>query len=202
MSKYRRNSLTAILEPFALFFLLFFPGYGFLLGGRYTLLLVTLPSLGITAFFLKQTGKSLFPRLRIADIKSTGIGFFCLVCAGLLTSAAAQMTGLQTEIIEQPQTILQWFIILVTCFATGYLEEGFFRYYFFYRLTGAGAPQNFVTAVSMLLFMLCHVYEGIWGCVNALLAAAILSFLFLRERSIHGIALAHGLYNALVYALL
>jgi hypothetical protein len=45
------------------------------------------------------------------------------------------------------------------------------------------------------------VYEGPWGVLNAVLAATLLSFLFLHFKSLHGIALAHGLYNAFVYAL-
>jgi membrane protease YdiL (CAAX protease family) len=37
--------------------------------------------------------------------------------------------------------------------------------------------------------------------LNAVLAGALLALVFLRYRSLHGIALAHGLYNVFVYAL-
>jgi membrane protease YdiL (CAAX protease family) len=45
------------------------------------------------------------------------------------------------------------------------------------------------------------VYEGPWGFLNAALAGTALAFVFLRYGSLHGIALAHGLYNLFAYAL-
>jgi len=52
-----------------------------------------------------------------------------------------------------------------------------------------------------VLFSLCHVYEGPWGILNAVLAGIILSLLFIRFRSLHGIAWAHGAYNIFVYTM-
>jgi membrane protease YdiL (CAAX protease family) len=52
-----------------------------------------------------------------------------------------------------------------------------------------------------LLFSVCHLYEGPWGFLNAAISGILLAFIFLRYRSIHGIALAHGLYNVFVYAM-
>ncbi|MDR1949246.1 MAG: CPBP family intramembrane metalloprotease [Spirochaetaceae bacterium] len=52
----------------------------------------------------------------------------------------------------------------------------------------------------MILFSLCHLYEGFWGVLNALFAGVLLALVFRRYRSLHGIAWAHGLYNAFIYA--
>jgi membrane protease YdiL (CAAX protease family) len=54
-------------------------------------------------------------------------------------------------------------------------------------------------AFSVLLFSICHIYEGPWGFLNSVISAAILGFIFLRYQSLHGIAAAHGLYNITVY---
>jgi membrane protease YdiL (CAAX protease family) len=54
---------------------------------------------------------------------------------------------------------------------------------------------------STVLFSLCHIYEGPWGILNAVLAGIFLSVLFNRYRSIHGIAWAHAAYNMFVYTI-
>ena len=54
--------------------------------------------------------------------------------------------------------------------------------------------------ISTLLFSSCHVYEGPWGFLNAALSGSVLALVFLRFRSLHGISIAHALYNILVYA--
>ena len=55
--------------------------------------------------------------------------------------------------------------------------------------------------ISTLLFASCHIYEGPWGFLNAALSGIVLAYVFLRFRSLHGIAIAHALYNIVVYAL-
>jgi membrane protease YdiL (CAAX protease family) len=91
--------------------------------------------------------------------------------------------------------------MLFSCLSTGYLEEGFFRFYLLSKLGETGIKNGTLVFVSTLLFSVCHIYEGPWGMLNAVLAGTFLSLMFLHFRSLHGIALAHGLYNAFVYAL-
>jgi membrane protease YdiL (CAAX protease family) len=89
--------------------------------------------------------------------------------------------------------------MVIVCFATGYLEETYFRAYLFVRLSEAGLDEMKCIVVSVVLFSLCHIYEGFWGVFNAAVAALILSVAFLRRKSVHGPAWAHAAYNALVY---
>ena len=89
----------------------------------------------------------------------------------------------------------------ISCILTGYLEESFFRFYLLQKLEVCGAlvlPRIFF---ATLLFAYCHAYEGLWGVLNAVLAGLLLSVLFERYRSLHGIAIAHAFYNAFVYAM-
>jgi membrane protease YdiL (CAAX protease family) len=90
-------------------------------------------------------------------------------------------------------------LVIVSSLSTGYLEEGFFRYYLFRRFHEAGVNIAAGAAVSILLFAVCHLYEGPWGVLNAALSALVLSCVFLRFRSLHAVALAHGAWNTLVF---
>jgi membrane protease YdiL (CAAX protease family) len=54
---------------------------------------------------------------------------------------------------------------------------------------------------STFLFSLCHIYEGPGGFINSILAGILLSALFIRYRSLHGVAWAHGAYNIFVYVM-
>ncbi|MDR2661675.1 MAG: CPBP family intramembrane metalloprotease [Treponema sp.] len=79
------------------------------------------------------------------------------------------------------------------------MEESYFRVYLPRRLLPVCSGLVTAFAVPVLIFGLCHAYEGPWGFANALLAGAFLSFVYIKTASFHGIALAHGLYNILVY---
>jgi membrane protease YdiL (CAAX protease family) len=103
--------------------------------------------------------------------------------------------------ITPPSTTPAWIILGFACISTGYLEESFFRFYLLSKREALGLGPSQAVLVSTLLFSFCHIYEGPWGFLNAVLSALVLSFIFLRYRSLHGIALAHGLYNIFVFAL-
>jgi membrane protease YdiL (CAAX protease family) len=53
---------------------------------------------------------------------------------------------------------------------------------------------------STALFSLCHIYEGPWGVINAVLAGLLLSLIYVHYGALHGLAWAHGLYNIFIYA--
>jgi membrane protease YdiL (CAAX protease family) len=103
--------------------------------------------------------------------------------------------------IGAPATFSGWLVMLLSCVSTGYLEESFFRFYLLNKLGELGVKTGTAVFVSVVFFALCHVYEGPWGVLNAVLAGTLLALLFLQYRSLHGIALAHGFYNTFVYAL-
>jgi membrane protease YdiL (CAAX protease family) len=103
--------------------------------------------------------------------------------------------------MEAPGTLVSWLVLTASSLGTGYLEESYFRAYLHTRLREAGLGPLKSTALSAILFALCHFYEGPWGALNALLAGIFLSLLFLRYKSLHGLAWAHGAYNIFVYLL-
>jgi membrane protease YdiL (CAAX protease family) len=103
--------------------------------------------------------------------------------------------------IEAPPDILGWIVMILSCLSTGYLEESYFRYYLLGKLEDFGLSPLISILMGVLLFSFCHLYEGPWGVLNAFLAGTLLSLIFVRFRSLHGIALAHGLYNIFVYAM-
>jgi membrane protease YdiL (CAAX protease family) len=103
--------------------------------------------------------------------------------------------------IAAPSTVPGWITLACSCLSAAYLEESFFRLYLLSKREELGLGVSQAALVSALLFSLCHLYEGPWGFLNAALSGAVLAFIFLRYRSLHGIAVAHGLYNMAVYAL-
>jgi uncharacterized protein len=77
----------------------------------------------------------------------------------------------------------------------GYREELFFRSYLITRMGQAGLPAAWAAASASALFSLGHWYEGPMGIAFAALLGVYFSVVFLRTRSLHVVAIAHGLYN-------
>jgi len=107
----------------------------------------------------------------------------------------------QPLLVEAPGNVWGWIVMAFSCIGTGYLEESYFRYYLLTRLENALPSPVFRTIISTILFSFCHMYEGPWGILNAVLAGLFLSTLFIRYGSVHGIAWAHGAYNIFVYVM-
>ena len=104
-------------------------------------------------------------------------------------------------LVEAPGNALGWIVMAFSCIGTGYLEESYFRYYLLTRLENRLPNPAIRIVISTILFSFCHMYEGPWGILNAVLAGILLSMLFIRYGSVHGIAWAHGAYNIFVYAM-
>jgi membrane protease YdiL (CAAX protease family) len=137
------------------------------------------------------------------DLFSLLFAFPGLLLIGLAVSLISPLfTGIASRPeIGAPANFTGWLVMFFSCISTGYLEESFFRFYLLTKLEKTGIKAGGLVFVSTLLFALCHVYEGPWGVLNAVLAGTLLALIFLHHRSLHGIALAHGFYNAFVYAL-
>jgi membrane protease YdiL (CAAX protease family) len=127
--------------------------------------------------------------------------FPSLILTGFsISTAAALIPGdFPSFRVLAPDSIAGFTVMFFSCLSTGYLEEGYFRYYLGEKFGEMGLPPWVFAAASTVLFSLCHLYEGPWGTMNAMLAALILALIYSRFRCIHGLALAHGLYNATVY---
>jgi len=174
------------------------------LGELDRLVFYTLPGVALLAYLALAKGslpKKRLPRFSKGDIPSLILGFPGLALMGLLTSlggAAFEGPG-GFQGFEPPANWPGWVILFLSCLGTGCLEESFFRFYLFRKLEIPLQGEWKSIIFSSLLFAVCHVYEGPWGAFNALCAAFLLSFLYLRTKSLPGIAAAHGFYNLFVY---
>ena len=215
------------LEGLILYFVLFFPGiYATGFSGEIEpigtipfstvrelgrTLTYTIPSLALLWYLIsdrkQMTFSSLIPKnLRKKVLFPFTIGLPGLILIGLgislLISLFSQAQGpTPPPKVEAPGNIWGWIVMVFSCLGTGYLEESYFRYYLLTRLRRQLPEPAKRIILSTLLFSLCHIYEGPWGVLNALLAGILLSALFIRYRSLHGIAWAHGAYNIFVYAM-
>jgi membrane protease YdiL (CAAX protease family) len=168
----------------------------------------TLPALALVAFLIIR-GEATRPFLRF-HLRDVPV---CLLCLAALTGVAFLLTTLAAQVplavrfasqppkFEVPQDVASWVTLAVFCLGTGYLEEGFFRLYLPSQIETAGFGKTTALLGPALLFAVCHRYEGLWGVLNAVVAALSLSFALARTRSFHGIALAHGIYNTLAMML-
>ena len=103
--------------------------------------------------------------------------------------------------IGAPGNAPGWAVMVISSLGTGYLEESYFRYYLLSKLrrTLPGTmPRVFL---STFLFAICHMNNGPFAVLNAALAGLFLSMLFIRYRSLHGIAWAHAVHNMFVYTM-
>jgi len=137
------------------------------------------------------------------DVIPTLISLPAIVLVGLaVTLAAGRLGGLpEFPRILPPTTAAPWVALVVAVFAGAYLEESFFRLYLLSKLPEAGLGPHRAVFVSTMLFAICHLYAGPWGFVNAAVSGTALSYVFLRFRSLHGVSIAHGIYNVAAFAL-
>lgn len=110
------------------------------------------------------------------------------------------MPDYKPPLIQAPKTFGAWVVMIIGSFATAYLEEIFFRLYLLYRFDRAGIPIMTGNLVSILLFSLCHLYEGPMGTLNAAIASLCFTTVYRKSNNIHSPAWAHGLYNVMAFA--
>jgi membrane protease YdiL (CAAX protease family) len=122
-----------------------------------------------------------------------------LFATGLLVSIAAFFLPPGEFTPVKPDGIAAWAKIVLLCLFTGYWEEGLFRMYFLTICRRAGIHRYFAALFSSFVFASCHAYEGIPGMINAGLAGILLSAIYLKTESYHGLALAHTAYNVMVF---
>ena len=135
----------------------------------------------------------------------TAIAFVTLIAlclTGFLVSLAAFLSGFSPSAeIPAPDGINQWTAIIFLSLGTGFLEEAFFRVYLPQRILEVKNNPKIAYLISAFVFAVCHAGDGLWAVINALLAAGVLSVVYIKSSSFLGIALAHGFYNILVFFL-
>lgn len=206
------------MEPFLLFSVLFLPGFisqgvqeiapdmfeslffniFYIITAVPQLLLILYiisikPERSLADFDIGKISKIDVPRSLLALI---GI-YLCIIPIGLITML------LEPEIDNQLVYGSGWSfsdyrllpIVFISCMATGYLEEIFFRAYLFKSLqkTGAGLIPSAI-AVNVL-FGSGHIYEGYYAFAATAAIGFFLTWLFVKTKSIHTISIGHGLYN-------
>ncbi|MDR0496377.1 MAG: CPBP family intramembrane metalloprotease [Treponema sp.] len=215
-----------LAEGLILYFVLFFPGIyssgfpgkiehngtipfsTFMELGR--TMTYTVPSLALLWYLIslrKSTGEYSFSSLKLKNLQNNdflsfiiGLPGIILIGLGVSLLVSLYSHSAPPPKIQAPGSVLGWLVMVFSCLSTGYLEESYFRYYIL--TAGVATPQPVTRAIfSIILFSLCHLYEGPWGVMNAVLAGSLLSILFLRYRSLHGIAWAHGAYNIFIYSM-
>jgi len=167
----------------------------------------TIPSLALLWYiFPDKKGFSSLKqeKLQKRDFLPFAIGLPGLILIGLAVSFLVSFFylnfGLALPVkVEAPISVLGWIVMVFSCLGTGYLEESYFRYYLLTKFEKQQPIVLIRIVFSTILFSICHIFEGPWGIINAMLAGFFLSWLYNRFKSLHGVAWAHGAYNIFVY---
>jgi membrane protease YdiL (CAAX protease family) len=126
-----------------------------------------------------------------------------LLITGLVIAfVSSYMNGASAQVLLYlPSTLAGWIVLVFSLIIAAYTEESFFRFYLLSRKDEFKISAIWALIFSVLLFSICHIYEGPWGFLNAVISGTFLCFIFLKYKSIHGISIAHGLYNIVIYAI-
>jgi membrane protease YdiL (CAAX protease family) len=137
------------------------------------------------------------------DLVACIITLPCLLITGLIvTFTGSYIGGNSAQItLHFPSSVIEWVFLSVNCLLAAYLEESYFRFYLLTKREELNLNTMSALVLSVVMFSVCHIYEGPWGFINAVISGTILGFVFLRYSSLHGIAIAHALYNILVYVI-
>jgi uncharacterized protein len=211
--KQKKGDLFELVLLFSAFFL---PGYIFqsrevdplifnsaAFHGMY--IVQTLPMIALLLFLLHRKGRHWWVPYRITRIRwkdiplgiltSAALWFFLLpllvLSSWIFSGSADEAIGIDWEL--QSTGILP--LVLVTSLTTGYWEELFFRSYLDGQLKKIGLTPAKAAAAGILLFASGHLYQGIVPALGTALIGAVLLFIFRQSRSLHRVAIGHGLYN-------
>ncbi|MDR0302065.1 MAG: CPBP family intramembrane metalloprotease [Treponema sp.] len=169
------------------------------------IMLRSIPSLALIWFLLLKNKKLKDWGIKpgIKDLVSCIYTLPCLLIIGFTVTFVSSKVGeasLQITLVS-PSNAFEWIILCLSCILAAYLEESFFRFYLLSRRNEFKLSAVWALSLSVTLFSICHIYEGPWGFLNAVLSSILLCFMFLRYKSIHGISIAHAMYNIAVYVI-
>uniref|UniRef100_A0A7C3IHC9 CPBP family intramembrane metalloprotease n=1 Tax=Gracilinema caldarium TaxID=215591 RepID=A0A7C3IHC9_9SPIR len=212
----KETPISALVEAFLLYWAFFIPGIS-LPSPSATFIpfdtarelsrifFYNIPVVALLIFILWRENKNLLSSKFVVNRHSifwSFINFILILASALSIALFAQyiLPAYKPPLIQAPQTTAAWFVMVIGSFATAYLEEIFFRLYLLHRFDTAGIPSMAGNLLSILLFSLCHLYEGPLGTLNAAIASLCFTLIYRRAKSIHSPAWAHGLYNVLAFA--
>jgi len=207
---------TDIVELVLLFSAFFLPGYIFqnrevdplifnstAFHGMYHL--QTLPMIALLLFLLYRKGHHWWVPYKLTFFRWKDIPFgilsgiavwavllpLLLISSLVLSGPAEEAVGIDWKL--QRGSILP--LVLVTSLVTGYWEELFFRSYLDGQLRKIGLSPTWAAGIGIVLFASGHLYQGLVPALGTALIGAVLLFIFRYRRSIHTVAVGHGLYN-------
>jgi len=201
--------MRAYIEAIILYAVIFLPGTVYLQNDASSFSAVTalsriflynVPSLALIWYLL--SGKNIKANLpRKNDLAAGLISLPLLLIIGFIIAFTSSLFNSPAAAVIAPSSAPEWIVLIISCLATGYLEESYFRFYLLSKRAEFKLSRVCALLFSTALFSPCHIYEGPWGFLNSVLCGAALSLVFLRYNSLHGIALAHGIYNIAAYVI-
>lgn len=168
------------------------------------LLVYDLPALALVLFLFlrdKKADTCGLGRPRSMDALHAVATFGGLYLISALVALPQRLFPSEASLVDYigPRGLFSWSILTVSCLASAYLEEVFFRASMLSRMKDAEIPPLVRLCTMAALFSLCHLYEGVYGMSNALAAGLFLGLLYERSVSVHALAVGHALYNLSVY---
>ena len=166
----------------------------------------TIPSLALIWYLLLKVKSLKEWGISLPKKKDFIVAAFSLPALVLIGMSISLISPHFSEIpsgprVLPPQSLVPWIILVISCISSAYLEESFFRFYLLSKREDLKLGPYRAVIISTLLFACCHIYEGPWGFLNAALSGVFLAVIFIRFKSLHGVSIAHALYNILVYVL-
>jgi len=207
-------------EPIILFMIFFLPGFisqNKLMDGsafnslwfNLMYLITVIPQMMLILYLIGKKEPSKKPlygldKFKKKDIWNSIIYFIGIFAIVIITGLFSYfITSLLTGSMQSiPEKLPLWKfnnkiltpLIFFTCMATGYSEELFFRSYLLSEFNLPGKEIYIITGASFI-FGLGHIYEGLGGFLGTFAIGIFLSVIFVKNRRLHSIAIAHGLYN-------
>lgn len=166
-----------------------------------------IPQIALVFFVARFRDETLPTRIGLRGINGSDLGIAIITLVGILVvsvvaSQIAALVGTPSDAsgsrywsFSEPALVP---LVLVSSLVIAYREEVFYRAYWLTRLGESGVAQTRAVVGSALLFAVGHLYQGAAATAFAAIMGIGLSFVWLRTRSLHGIGVAHGLYNAIV----
>jgi uncharacterized protein len=212
----------ALIEMLLLFAAFFLPGYaaqGFMSGSAPAMDLIMVQSIitGIPQFLLMAyvvigagaTAPARWGFVRFEPRDALRTSALLLGCFAVVAPFVLLVVTLPPDVSHSLTRGYRWGLknavqiplALLFGITAGYREELFFRSYLIGRLEEMGVRVPVAVAVSTALFSAGHVYEGLLAIAITAGLGVLLSVFWLRRRSLHVVAIAHGLYNTAVLCL-
>lgn len=217
-SIYKRHSLCK--EMLILFSVFFLPGIiaqsGAMAGASFDnmmyliqIVLVAVPQVLLILYVLELRGDTDRERFGLHQIRArdllSGLLYY-LALLGVFIPVGLLVSLLPNENMREAIPNVSWSFsrlellpaIALAMLAVGYREELFFRSYMVTRLEQLGLGGLGAIIVSTILFSIGHLYQGVAGLAVSLVIGMLFGVIYVRRRNLHGLAIAHALYNVTV----